>query len=139
MPGLGRFPGKQNGYPLQYSCLRIPWTKEPVRSHSMGSTERLSLSLFTLAHSGFPDGSCPCGRCRFDRSLGHEDPMETEMATHSSSLVWRIPRTKESVDSSLWSSKSVRHNLVTKQQRLNTTKQNCSLKLILTLCLCNSE
>ena len=24
--GLGRFPGKWNGYPLQYSCLEKPWT-----------------------------------------------------------------------------------------------------------------
>ena len=29
------------------------------------------------------------------RSLGWEDPMEKEMATHSSILVWRIPRTEE--------------------------------------------
>ena len=29
------------------------------------------------------------------RSLGREDPMEEEMATHSSILAWRIPRTKE--------------------------------------------
>ena len=28
-------------------------------------------------------------------SLGQEDPLEKEMATHSSSLAWRIPRTKE--------------------------------------------
>ena len=46
---------------------------------------------------------------------------------------------QRSLRTHLWSRKSVRHNLVTKQQRLNTTKQNCSLKLILTLCLCNSE
>ena len=25
------------------------------------------------------------------RSLGQEDPLEKEMATHSSSLAWRIP------------------------------------------------
>ena len=37
MPGLGRFPGKRNGYPLQYSCLRIPWTKEPGGQQSVGS------------------------------------------------------------------------------------------------------
>ena len=24
VPGLGRFPGKENGYPLQYSCLENP-------------------------------------------------------------------------------------------------------------------
>ena len=29
------------------------------------------------------------------RSLGWEDPLEEEMATHSSILAWRIPRTEE--------------------------------------------
>ena len=29
------------------------------------------------------------------RSLGPEDPLEKEMATHSSILAWRIPWTKE--------------------------------------------
>ena len=29
------------------------------------------------------------------RSLGREDPLEKEMATHSSSLAWRIPWTEE--------------------------------------------
>ena len=28
-------------------------------------------------------------------SLGREDPLEEEMATHSSVLAWRIPRTEE--------------------------------------------
>ena len=28
IPGSGRFPGEGNGYPLQYSCWRIPWTDE---------------------------------------------------------------------------------------------------------------
>ena len=26
IPGLGRSPGEGNGYPLQYSGWRIPWT-----------------------------------------------------------------------------------------------------------------
>ena len=30
------------------------------------------------------------------QSLGREDPLEKEMATHSSILAWRIPRTEES-------------------------------------------
>ena len=30
------------------------------------------------------------------RSLGHEDPLEKEMATHSSILAWKIPWTEES-------------------------------------------
>ena len=29
------------------------------------------------------------------RSLGQEDPLEKEMAAHSSSLAWRIPWTEE--------------------------------------------
>ena len=29
------------------------------------------------------------------RSLGQEDPLEKEMATHSSTLAWKIPWTKE--------------------------------------------
>ena len=29
------------------------------------------------------------------RSLGREDPLEEEMATHSSILAWKIPRTEE--------------------------------------------
>ena len=31
IPGLERSPGEGNGYPLQYSCLEIPWTEEPGR------------------------------------------------------------------------------------------------------------
>ena len=29
------------------------------------------------------------------RSLGQEDPLEKEMATHSSILAWKIPQTEE--------------------------------------------
>ena len=29
------------------------------------------------------------------QSLGQEDPLEKEIATHSSILAWRIPRTEE--------------------------------------------
>ena len=31
------------------------------------------------------------------RSLGQEDPLEEEMATHSSILAWKIPWTEEPV------------------------------------------
>ena len=29
------------------------------------------------------------------RSLGEDDPLEKEMATHSSILAWEVPRTEE--------------------------------------------
>ena len=34
--------------------------------------------------------------CRFVPSLGWEDPLEEEMATHSSILAWETPWTEES-------------------------------------------
>ena len=34
---LGRSPGEGNRNPLQYSCLKIPWTEEPEGLQSMGS------------------------------------------------------------------------------------------------------
>ena len=47
------------------------------------------------------------------RSLGWEDPLEKEMATHSSSLAWRIPWTEE--PGGLWStgSRTVGHDWAT--------------------------
>ena len=35
--GLERSPGEGNGYPLQYSCWRTPWTEELGRLQSSGS------------------------------------------------------------------------------------------------------
>ena len=44
------------------------------------------------------------------RSLGWEDPLEKEMATHSSILAWEIPWTEESVGLQSMGSQRVRHN-----------------------------
>ena len=41
--GLGRSTGGGNGYPLQYSCLDIPWTEESGRPQSIGSQSRTRL------------------------------------------------------------------------------------------------
>ena len=50
-------------------------------------------------------------------SLGGEDPLEKEMAAHSSILAWEIPRPEEPRGLySPWDRKKVRHNLATKQQ-----------------------
>jgi len=47
--------------------------------------------------SGVSDGKeSACNLETWVRSLGHEDPLEEGMATHSSILAWRIPRTEES-------------------------------------------
>ena len=49
--------------------------------------------------TGFPGGSevkvSASNGEAWVQSLGREDPLEKEMATHSSILAWRIPRTEE--------------------------------------------
>ena len=37
----------------------------------------------------------PAMRETWDQSLGWEDPLEKEMAPHSSTLAWKIPWTEE--------------------------------------------
>ena len=53
------------------------------------------------------------------RSLGQEDPLEKEMATHSSILAWRIPWREEpgGLQSIGLQRVGVGHNLATKQQQ----------------------
>ena len=52
------------------------------------------------------------------RSLGQGDPLEKGMATHSSILAWKIPWTEEPGRLQSMGSHRVRHDLVTKQQRM---------------------
>ena len=44
------------------------------------------------------------------QSLGQEDPLEKEMATHSSILAWRIPCTQKPDGLQSVRSQGVRHN-----------------------------
>ena len=44
------------------------------------------------------------------QSLGREDPLEKGMATHSSILAWRIPRTEEPGGPQSMGSQRVRHD-----------------------------
>ena len=50
------------------------------------------------------------------RSLGQEDPLEKEIATHSSILAWEIPWMEESGGLESMALQRIRHNLATKQQ-----------------------
>ena len=53
------------------------------------------------------------------RSLGWEDSMEKEIANHSSSLAWRIPRTEEPGGDSQWD-----HNRLDMNEQLNNSSSN---------------
>ena len=44
------------------------------------------------------------------QSLGWEDPLENEMATHSSTLAWKIPRTEEAGSLQSMGSQRVGHD-----------------------------
>ena len=52
-----------------------------------------------MTGKGFPGGSVvknpPATQEIWVQSLGQEDPLEEEMATHSSILAWEIPWTEE--------------------------------------------
>ena len=48
------------------------------------------------------------------RALGHEDPLEKEMATHASVLAWRIPWTEEAGRQPSMGLPRVGHDLTTK-------------------------
>ena len=55
--------------------------------------------MFLLSFSGGSSGKQPVGQCRRQKtqipSLGWEDALVKEMATHSSILAWRIPHSEE--------------------------------------------
>ena len=62
-------------------------------------------------------------------SLGREDPLEKEMATHSSIFAWEIPWTEDPGGLQSILLQEVRRNLATKQQ------QKCSPQISLSLVL----
>ena len=49
-------------------------------------------------------------------ALGWEDPLEKEMAIHSSTSAWKIPWTEEPGTLQSMLSQGVRHNVAAKQQ-----------------------
>ena len=74
---------------------RIPWTEAPGRLQSMGSQRvghdgATSLSLSLVAQMV----KSPLAKETWVQSLGQDDPLEKDMATHSSILAWRIPWTE---------------------------------------------
>ena len=41
IPGLGRFPGERNGYPIQYSCLENPMDRGAwqITAHAVAKSQ----------------------------------------------------------------------------------------------------
>ena len=117
IPGWGRSPGEGNGNPLQYSCLENPMDGGAWQATVHGvekSQTRLSDFTSQIDNKGFASGSAvknlPTMQEMQDQSLGWEDPLEEGMATHSSVLVQRIPRTEEPCGLQSFGSQRVRHD-----------------------------
>ena len=71
---------------------RLPCAREAHVSGGLGVGHTMQ------AHSGSlltPVKNLPAMQETWVQSLGQEDPLEKEMATHSSVLAWRIPRSEE--------------------------------------------
>ena len=58
------------------------------------------------------------------RPLGWEDPLEKEMATHSSIFAWRIPWTEKPLGLQSMGSQRAGHDLATKQQQPEVQNDN---------------
>ena len=69
IPGSGRFTGEGIGYPLQYSWIY------PIQYSLMAKLVK----------------NLPAMQEMQIRSVGWEDPLEKEMATHSNILAWETP------------------------------------------------
>ena len=66
-------------------------TKRNILSVYIGGGEKVMRSL--IREDGLPSlvKSLPAMQETWVQFLGQKDPLEKEMATHSSMLVWRIP------------------------------------------------
>ena len=120
IPGLERSPGEGKGYPLQYSGL------ENSMDESMGSQRvRHQLGDFHFCTVLLVAQTVKCLHAMWETwvwSLGGEDPLEQEMAAHSSTLAWKIPWTEEPGRLQAMGSQRVRHDWVT----LLSLSQFCS-------------
>ena len=81
-------------------------------------TQKTSVLLMWVFSGGSAVKNLSSRQETWIQSLGWEDPLEKEVATHSSILAWEIPQTEEPGGlQSMWSQR-VRHYLMTKQQML---------------------
>ena len=104
MPGQGT----ESESEVAHSC---PTLRDPVDCSPPGSSGRgicqarplewgtIAFSIYTLLYIKLLVAQrvkrLPAIQETWVRSLGEEDPLEKEMATHSSTLAWKIPQTEK--------------------------------------------
>ena len=93
-PWVGKIPWRRQRLPTsvfwpgEFHGLHSPWSHK-----ESDTTEGLSLTFSDPGTSGVAQRveSLPTIRAIWAQSLSQEDPLEKEMATHSSILPWKIP------------------------------------------------
>ena len=90
IPGSGRSSGEGIGYPFQYSWVSL--------------VAQMVKNLLAMQETQV-------------QSLGREDPLEEDMATHSSILAWRSPWTEEPGRLQFMGLQRIRHDWATKHSK----------------------
>ena len=105
------------GFAFELQGLRILWFES-------GQNEVKGQKTSLMAQ---PVRSLPAMQETWVRSLGWEDPLKKEMATHSSTPAWKIPWTEEPDRLQFMGSQTVRHNWATWLQFKMKCISNCQV------------
>ena len=92
-------------------CLECPSLQF---SHGRPCSLSSEAAWTTVQHDGSAVNNLPALQEMQVRALGHEDPLEKEMATHARILAWRIPWTEEAGRQPSMGLQRVGHDLTTK-------------------------
>ena len=80
-----------------FCCSFDEFVEDKVISPSYSSAILTPLPLYSCLGASLVDQMVKCLPAMWEtqaQSLGQEDPLEKEMATHSSTLAWKIPWTE---------------------------------------------
>ena len=103
-----------------HTCVHAHEEEVAIYSAVLGKSERFGGS--SNLRAGLPQWASGKESIRLPmqemqvQSLVQEDPLDKEMATHSSILAWEMHGQRSLVCYNSWGCKRVRYNLVTKKQ-----------------------
>ena len=101
------------------------WTKDNNNCYCLGMAQRVK--------------RLPAMQETWVWSLSHEDPLEKEMATHSSTLAWKIPWTEKPGGLQSMDSQRVRHNWATSLHFFTFQRSDTKLGTLCVWTHCNLQ
>ena len=126
--GLERSPREGHDNPFQYSCLENPHGQRCLAGYSPQGHKELDtieqLRFLSMLPSGHPwwlsgkESACSARDTETQvLSLDREDPLEKEIATHSSIITWENPWTEKSGGLQFLGLQRVGHDWASEQQQ----------------------